>query len=96
MAKIKHFAGTTELQGVGYRDGKLVGYVTKADLFFVAGQGWQGYTAVERTIEYKSNPLKHVCDARCINATGRIMKCECSCGGKNHGKGAFNCEEAAA
>ncbi|MEX2739955.1 hypothetical protein AB3480_00650 [Rhizobium mongolense] len=42
-----------------------------------------------RMIEFKSNPSKHVCDARCMNATGKIMKCECSCGGKNHGKGGY-------
>ena len=47
---------------------------------------------VTRSIEFKSHPSKHECDARCLNATGRIMKCECSCGGKNHGKGAFSCE----
>lgn len=33
----------------------------------------------------------HVCDARCMNATG--PNCECSCGGKNHG-GAFICQAA--
>ena len=44
-----------------------------------------------RMIQYKSFPSKHECDVRCINATGLIMKCECSCGGKNHGKGKFNC-----
>lgn len=27
----------------------------------------------------------HVCDARCMGATG--PSCECSCGGKNHGSG---------
>jgi hypothetical protein len=27
----------------------------------------------------------HRCDARCTGATGH--NCECSCGGKNHGKG---------
>lgn len=27
---------------------------------------------------------QHVCDARCMCATGH--DCECSCGGKNHGK----------
>jgi hypothetical protein len=42
---------------------------------------------VTRAIEYKSNPSKHVCDDRCLNATGKVMKCECACGGKNHGKG---------
>ena len=40
-----------------------------------------------RYIEYKRNPSKHICDSRCLNATGKVMKCECSCGGKNHGKG---------
>ena len=47
-----------------------------------------------RKIEYKSLALKHECDSRCINATGRIMKCECACGGKNHGRGSFLCEAA--
>lgn len=50
------------------------------------------YVPAERAIEYKKNPSKHKCDARCQNATGRIMKCECSCGGRNHGLG-FNAEE---
>lgn len=94
MAKFRYFNGETELNGVHERDGALVGYASKADLFFVAGKGWQGYTPVERRIEYKSNPSKHVCDARCLNATGRIMKCECSCGGKNHGRASFSCEAA--
>lgn len=55
---------------------------------------WVGYTddkrllPVTRVIEYKRQPSKHECDARCIHATGKIMRCECSCGGKNHGKGA--------
>lgn len=38
----------------------------------------------ERKIERKANPSNHKCDARCLNAKG--FKCECSCGGKNHGK----------
>jgi hypothetical protein len=42
---------------------------------------------VTRRIEYKSFPSRHVCDARCMYARGRTMNCECSCGGKNHGKG---------
>lgn len=41
----------------------------------------------ERKIDYKRNPSKHVCDARCMNASGKIMRCECSCGGLNHGRG---------
>jgi len=96
MAKIKHFNGTNELSGVHRKDdGKLYGYVSKDDLFFVAGEGWQGYVPVERSIEYKSNPSRHECDDRCMNATGRIMKCECACGGKNHGRGSFVCEGVA-
>ena len=47
---------------------------------------------VERAIERKANPSNHKCDARCLNATG--FKCECSCGGKSHGAGAFMCEAA--
>jgi hypothetical protein len=42
---------------------------------------------VTRSVEYKAFASKHVCDARCLNASGRIMKCECACGGKNHGAG---------
>lgn len=49
---------------------------------------------VERSVAYRSNPSLHECDARCYNATGRTMQCECACGGKNHGKGAFNCTAA--
>jgi hypothetical protein len=45
------------------------------------------FLPVTRVIEYKSHPSKHVCNARCTGATGRVMKCECSCGGKNHGRG---------
>jgi len=40
-----------------------------------------------RQIEYKAFASKHECDARCLHAQGRVMKCECSCGGKNHGRG---------
>jgi len=40
---------------------------------------------ITRSIQYKSNPSLHKCDARCMNATGHI--CECSCGGLNHGAG---------
>jgi len=48
-----------------------------------------------RVIDYKVSGSKHKCDARCLNATGRVMNCECSCGGKNHGRGQFTCEVAA-
>jgi hypothetical protein len=38
-----------------------------------------------RVIERKPNPTNHKCDARCEFAKG--FKCECACGGKNHGRG---------
>lgn len=57
----------------------------KMPRLYVEGHGWLRCT---RVVERKSNPSLHACDARCIGATGKIMRCECSCGGKNHGKGA--------
>jgi hypothetical protein len=90
MANIKHFAdtaaGTLEFKAVDYRKDGAYG-------FDAATNSWVKTT---RKVEYKAFASKHVCDDRCINATGRIMKCECSCGGKNHGKGAFNCSSEAA
>lgn len=50
--------------------------------------------AATRMIQFKRAPSRHECDARCLNATGRVMKCECSCGGKNHGRGSIVCEAA--
>jgi hypothetical protein len=95
MANIKYFNGSNELHKIREIGGKLFGYVNIEDLYFVAGEGWKGFTAVERAVEFKSNPSRHVCDDRCVNATGRIMKCECSCGGKNHGRGSsIMCEAA--
>jgi len=57
------------------------------------GRQWVRAT---RTVIRKSCPSLHECDARCMNATGRTMQCECSCGGKNHGKGhvTITCEAA--
>lgn len=92
MATFKYFAGETEL------DPKTVYYVGRQAFgspvghvhVWIEGTGWdRGTVSADRVIEYKSRPSRHVCDARCLNATGRIMKCECSCGGKNHGLGAF-------
>jgi hypothetical protein len=64
---------------------------TKAHTFFGYIDGEK--VTVSRAIERKSFPSNHVCDARCQNAKG--FKCECSCGGKNHGKGQqITCEAA--
>jgi hypothetical protein len=41
---------------------------------------------VMRVIEFRRNPSLHKCDARCETAKGH--KCECSCGGKHHGRAA--------
>lgn len=70
-------------------------YDSFAKLAGCEGNLRQGATVypVTRQIEYKTaNPSKHVCNDKCINATGKIMRCECSCGGKNHGRGGFVCE----
>lgn len=60
--------------------------------------GWDAnsnqWVRVNRKVNYKAFASKHICDARCINATGRTMNCECSCGGKNHGRGHFVAEAA--
>ena len=40
---------------------------------------------VTRRIEYKKQPSRHVCNARCVG--GKCGgTCECRCGGKNHGR----------
>jgi|HubBroStandDraft_3_1064219.scaffolds.fasta_scaffold234067_2 hypothetical protein len=44
------------------------------------------WVKITRTVNYKKNPSKHECDARCMTASGRTMNCECACGGANHGK----------
>jgi hypothetical protein len=53
----------------------------------------QDLRPVTRAITYKSNPSKHVCNAKCMGAKCNGA-CECSCGGKNHGVAQFNCEGA--
>jgi hypothetical protein len=73
----------------------------------VKGRAWDGFNRIVgraalggellpamREITYKSRPSRHVCDVRCMNATGRTMNCECSCGGKNHGRGTAGGDKA--
>ena len=45
---------------------------------------------VERAIQYKRFPSKHICSAKCVGGKPNGV-CECSCGGKNHGSGGFSC-----
>lgn len=41
-----------------------------------------------RHIEYKQFPSRHECNAKCLN--GHVNgRCECKCGGKNHGRGSL-------
>jgi hypothetical protein len=90
MANIKYFADrdgqTFEFKNVDHRSSKGDQSGT---------WGWcaerSEWIKVTRRVQYKAFPSKHECDARCMNATGRTMNCECSCGGKNHGKGSFSC-----
>lgn len=72
----ERFPGVKGLRADGYS--MLVGYPPVG-----------GPVPVERKVEFKQFASKHECDARCLNATGKIMRCECSCGGANHGRGAF-------
>lgn len=58
---------------------------------YAEGLGW---VKVTRSVQMKASPSRHDCDDRCMNADGRTMKCECACGGRNHGKGRFMCEAA--
>lgn len=96
MATFKYFSGEIELTAVYFEGRKQFGRpVDFTPVWDAAAKKWnRNCLPVTRTVRYKSNPSKHVCDARCMNATGRNMQCECSCGGKNHGVGAFNCEAA--
>jgi len=97
MANMKHFNGDTELTRIQVINGKRVGEpIDSTPTWSATESRWiRDLRPVERTIEFKRNPSRHECDSRCLNATGRIMRCECSCGGKNHGRGAFVCEAAA-
>jgi hypothetical protein len=82
MANMKYFV---DLEGRTIQV-KNIGRVSPKNI-----RGWDEETKcwlqVTRVVEYKRQPSRHECDARCIHATGRVMKCECSCGGKNHGRG---------
>jgi hypothetical protein len=82
MANIKHFADTA----TGTISFDRVDFVSRKDIrgFDPVTKAW---VKVTRSVTYKSFASKHECDARCMNASGRTMQCECACGGKNHGRG---------
>lgn len=87
MANIKHFAECNGqpvlLERVGH-DGSIR---SRPENFSGLCPACGVRHICTRVVEFKSFPSRHECDARCMNATGRTMKCECSCGGKNHGRG---------
>ena len=101
MARIKYFsdtaAGTVELVNVGLIDSAkfatmfpgVTGVRNGSDRFIGQAKGGDfTWLPATRSVTYMSFPSRHECDARCTGATGRIMRCECACGGKNHGKAA--------
>lgn len=83
MGTLKYFADnadkteTKEYKKISYRD---------KNGFWGWDEDSKVWVKITRQIEYKSNASKHKCDSRCQLARGRSMKCECACGGKNHGK----------
>ena len=83
MARMKYFLDLADGTTLAF-DRADYDQPRKLPRVYVPEQGW---TRATRVVELKSNPSRHKCDDRCLHATGRTMKCECSCGGKNHGKG---------
>lgn len=103
MARFAYFADLPNGETLEWRDTVVRGEVKAArGIDYRSHRDIRGYDAksgqwvqVTRKIEMKSAPSLHECDDRCMYATGRIMRCECSCGGANHGKGGgFRCEAA--
>lgn len=107
MAKFKYFSDISgeviELTGLTSRDNKEVA----AQFPGVKAMRCDGYSKwmaraadgrllpVTRMIEYKSRPSLHECNAKCLSGKHN-GKCECQCGGKNHGAGIFTGLMAAA
>jgi hypothetical protein len=95
MKNAEFYKRFPEVKGRRYDSFSMkVGRISSEKPVYVQGQGWaETLLPVERTINFKSNPSLHVCDGRCLNAKGH--NCECSCGGKNHGRGSFVCSAVA-
>ena len=91
MALFRYFAdldGTTVQLSNVYHDGHIS---TRAAHFIGTAPDGSKMNAT-RKIERKSNPSKP--QVRCALPGTTGFKCECSCGGKNHGAGNFMCEAA--
>lgn len=101
MAQLKYFAdidgqaielvsGITTMNNVWF-DRKYPGVkAIRSDSFSKrCGRAADGrILPVTRIIEYKARPSLHECNAKCLNGKHN-GKCECLCGGKNHGAGMF-------
>lgn len=74
----QRFPGVAGLRADGYS--LWVGYPL---------EGPGGLLPVTRRIDYKAQPSRHDCNAKCLHgkATGT---CECQCGGSNHGRGVLS------
>lgn len=59
-------------------------YATRKSEQRWTGTRWEGPRYRLRVIDYKPNPSRHECNARCQSATG--FQCECKCNGRNHGR----------
>lgn len=94
---MRYFNGDQQLHRINVFGNSVMGVPIGTEPLFVQGKGYTGYVKADRKVMYKEQaPSLHVCDDRCMNAKGRVMKCECSCGGKNHGRGTvarLTCEE---
>ncbi|WP_420213367.1 hypothetical protein ACN8ZM_39800 (plasmid) [Burkholderia aenigmatica] len=76
---MQRFPGVKGIRSDGYS--KYVGWADN-------DSGLHQWLPVTRRIDYKSYPSRHECNAKCLN--GKFNgACECRCGGKNHGRGAF-------
>lgn len=84
MAKFAYFADingqAVQLDRISFKGGStkrassFEGYPVGFTPVLKQGMGWTPRTTATRVIEIKSNPSRHECDARCLNATGLVMK----------------------
>lgn len=103
MANFKYFSGTTEINGIhplrndqfarafpGVRGIRYDGY---SKMVGHPVTGPDAILPVDRSIQYKSAPSRHECNAKCMG--GKINgTCECKCGGANHGVGSVFSNQA--
>jgi len=85
MADIRYFADING-QAVRLANVQHDGHVSTKAVHF-SGLTPDGVRVqATRMIQRTNNPSLHECGPKCLGAKGFL--CECSCGGKNHGRGA--------